>query len=168
LGKSGEYLPWWCRSRRRSFRRWVAAVAREHGRASVGWRDHDDRRCVATLTRLLGGIGLAEEADAAHAEAITLATNDTERTFLEIRRARLTTAPTSAKRLTGRNAGKKNGISNVGCRRVRHISCIRLLSPILTRYRAMTFVRRQLFVTELQTALTSRVLLCGGWADRVL
>jgi RNA polymerase sigma-70 factor (ECF subfamily) len=44
----------------------------------------------ATRADLLTRLGRSSEAVAAYTEAITLATNDTERTFLETRRARLT------------------------------------------------------------------------------
>jgi RNA polymerase sigma-70 factor (ECF subfamily) len=46
----------------------------------------------AARADLLTRLGRTSEAVAAYDEAITLATNDTERTFLETRRARLTTA----------------------------------------------------------------------------
>ena len=73
----------------------AVAVAEVHGPAlALAIVDELDlpgyHRLPATRADLLTRLGRTADAVAAYDEAITLATNDTERTFLETRRARLT------------------------------------------------------------------------------
>jgi predicted RNA polymerase sigma factor len=73
----------------------AVAVAEVHGPAlALATVDELDlpgyHLLPATRADLLTRLGRTSEAAAAYDEAITLATNDTERTFLESRRARLT------------------------------------------------------------------------------
>ncbi|HEY0451140.1 MAG TPA: RNA polymerase sigma factor, partial [Actinophytocola sp.] len=75
----------------------AVAVAEVHGPAlALATIDELDlpgyHLLPATRADLLTRLGRISDAVAAYDEAITLATNDTERTFLQLRRARLTPA----------------------------------------------------------------------------